>query len=318
MSFRSTKDTAVLAKVESNYGTAPPMAAGDAIKAMDVTIRTLADTLEQDISRPYFGGNPGVLVGRRIELDFTVDLIGASTPGDSATLAAIYRGCGHSETLVAHDPGPPEVLASATYAPVGMTGQASVTIDFIWAGVRFRMTGARGSMDVEWSIKDHAKAKCKFIGRLIQPIDQEPPGGIDLSAFTTPPALEAPTWSMTIGAYSCAVRQLTLNANAQLPLIEAGGGLNEVVWTERKPGGEILIIKRDLLSTFNPWAIADAQGITLLTSTVTGGAGKNVVTTIRAQLGYPEPTDIEGVAGYKIPYVAIPNAPGNEYSHTFS
>lgn len=308
MAFRSVSDRVILAKVETTYGTAPSMTAAEAILAMNASVRTVADQLAREIDSPYFGGDPFVLVGKRIELDFEVDLLGSSTAGNAAPLSAIYRACGHSETL---DAG-----VDATYAPVS-TGQASATLDLYWAGVRFRLTGARGSMDVTWDIKNYARARIRMIGLLTIPADGEAPSGISLSAFQTPAAIETATWLVTVGAYNAHATQLVLNQNATTPLIETSES-RQVVWTDRKPGGNLIVVKDAALATWNPWSIADAHSIVTLTSTLTGGAGKNVTTAIRAQLGYPEPTEVDGVAALNIPFTAIPNAGDDEYSHVFS
>lgn len=311
MAFRSVSDRVILAAVESTYGTAPTMNAATAILAMNASVRTIADQLAREIDSPFFGGDPFVLVGKRVELDFEVDLLGSATAGNAAPLSAIYRACGHSETL---DAG-----VDATYAPVS-TGQASATLDLYWAGVRFRLTGARGSMDVTWDIKNYARARVRMIGLLTIPTDGEAPSGIDLSAFLTPVALETATWSVVVNAgsdYNAHATQLVLNQNATTPLIETSES-RQVVWTDRKPGGNLIVVKDAALSTWNPWSIANNHTIVTITSTVTGSGGRNVSTPIRAQLGYPEPTQVDGVAAFNIPFTAIPDAGDDEYSHIFS
>lgn len=304
MSFRSNRDRALLINTESTYGTAATMAAANAIVVMNSQVRTIADTLERTIDRPTFGGNPMVLVGKRVELDFEVDLIGAATPGITAPLSAVYRACGHSETLTAS--------TSALYAPVSQN-QASATIDFYWSGIRFRLLGARGSMDLSFSVKDYAKASVKMIGLLTLPTDAEVPSGTSYTAFQTPAAIETATWLVQVGAYNAHAVSLTLNANATLPLIETSES-RQVIWTDRKPAGEMIVVRDAALTTWNPWALADAHSIVNIVNTVTGGAGRNVSVPIRAQLAYPEPTEVDGVAAFRIPFTAIPNAGDDEYS----
>lgn len=320
MAFRSATDRVILVAVESVYGTAPTMNAATAILAMGASVRVVGDQLARDLDTPHFGGDPFVIVGKRIELDFEVDLLGNATPGSAAPLGAVYRACGHSQTLVPYDVGPPEVLAAAEYRPVS-TGQASATVDFYWAGVRFRMTGARGSMDVSWEIKNYAKAAVKLVGILTLPTDSEPPGGIDFSAFQPPAAIETPTWTVNIdpgsGDYDAHCTRMTLAQGGETPLIETSQS-RQVIWTDRKPTGELIVIKDAALSVFNPWALADAHTIVALTSTLDGGAGRRVISTVRAQLGYAEPTEVEKVAALRIPYTAVPSGAGNdEYRHTF-
>lgn len=304
MAFRSNRDRALLIGIESTYGTAATMTAANAVVVMESSIRTIADQLERTIDRPIFGGNPMVLVGKRIELEFNVDLIGASAPGTSAPLSAVYRACGHSETLTAS--------TSALYAPVSQN-QASATVDFYWSGIRFRLLGARGSMDLSFSVKEYAKAKVKMVGLLTLPTDAEVPAGADYTPFQTPAAIETATWLVQVGAYNAHATGLMLNANATLPLIETSES-RQVIWTDRKPAGELTVVRDAVLATWNPWALADAHTIVNIVNTVTGGAGRNVSVPIRAQLAYPEPTEVDGVAAFRIPFTAIPNAGDDEYS----
>lgn len=307
MPFFSSTNRVILAKVETTYGVPPAMTGSDAILAMNATVRTIGDRLERPIDQPYFGGDPFVLVGKRCELDFEIDLIGHATPGTAAPLGEIYRACGHSQVL---DPG-----VNSTYSPVS-SNQASATIDFYLAGLRFRLTGARGTMDVSWSVKNYARCQVKMVGLLTLPTDETAPS-ISLSAFQTPAAIETPTWALSVGSHSPHAVSMSLSQGGTLTLIETSES-RQVVWIDRKPAGELIVVKNDPLSTWNPWSIADGHTVTTITSTITGGSGKNVTSTIRAQLGYPEPTEYEGVAAWKIPFTAVPDTGDDEYRHVFS
>lgn len=309
MAFRSATDRVALLKIESTYGTAPSMAAADAILLMESSIEPAADKLERKLDRPFFGGDPFVLVGKRVTLTGKVDLLGAATPGDAAPLGSLYRICGHSETL---DAG-----VDAVYAPIS-TGLPSATIDFYWGGIRFRMLGVRGYMDMTFNIREYAMGSVTLTGLLVIPEDGEAPSGIDWSAFQTPAAIETESWVVQVGATAVHARELSLSANAQVPLIETSES-RQVVLTGRKPGGTLKVIKDANLSVWNPWALADAQSIVTLTNTITKASGLNLAVPIRAQLEYPKPTEVEGVAAFDIPFTAVPSgAGGDEYTITYS
>jgi hypothetical protein len=213
------------------------------------------------------------------------------------------KACGFAETL--------SPATSATYVPAAPTAQASATVDFYWAGIKFQLLGARGSLDIEQNIKNYGKAKCKLIGLLSVPADGSGPGGYDWSAFQTPPTIDTASWAVTLGAYNAHVTALSLAANAEVPLIETSES-TQVLITARKPAGELIVVLNDTLATWNPWAIAAAHTPVTVTSTVTGGAGKNCAITILTQLGLPEATEYEGVAALRIPIVAIPSGAGND------
>jgi len=309
MPFRSSTDRVALLNIETTYGVAATMAAANAIRLMDSSIEPVADKLERNLDSPHFGGDPFVLVGKRITLSGTVDVIGSATAGLAAPLGGLYRICGHSEVLTP--------ATNAVYAPISL-GLPSATIDFFMAGIRFRMLGVRGSMSFAFNVKEYAKATVQLTGLLVIPQDGEAPASIDWAAFSTPAAIETETWNVQIAGVPVYARQLSLAQNATLPLIETSEN-REVVLTDRKPTGTLQVVKNDALATWNPWALANAQSIVVITNAITSTGGRSVSAPIRAQLEYPKPVDIEGVAGFDIAFTAVPSgAGGDEYSLTFT
>lgn len=309
MALRSATDRVLLIGIESAYGTPATITATDAILMMNTQVSTEADKLERALDRPYFGGNPFVLVGKRITLSGECDLIGHAYPGTAAPLGVLYKVCGHSETLTAG--------VDAVYAPISKTF-SSATVDFYWAGVKFRMTGVRGSIDFDFSIKGYAKGTISLTGLLTAPTDGEAPGGIDWSAFQTPLPIETESWEVVVGGVNVCAQQLTLSAGATVNLVECSEG-REVVIANRAPSGTLRVLKDATLATWNPWAIAEAQNVVTLANSITGTAGKELTMPIRAQLEYPKPVDIDGMAGFEIAFTAVPSgAGGDEYSLTYT
>lgn len=307
MALRSATDRVCLIDIETVYGSAATMTAADAILMMDSDIQPAADKLERNVDLPYFGGDPFVLVGKRVTLTGTIDLLGppAADLGDPAPLGKMYRACCHAETLTA--------ATSAEYNPISKDFE-SATIDFFWAGIRFRMLGARGSMDFSFKIKDYAKATVNITGLLVQPIDGEAPSGIDWSAFQTPAAIEAETWTVQVGGVDVCAQELTVTQNATIAVVECSNG-REVSVTDRKPTGMLKVLKDANLATWNPFAIAESHAIVVLTNTVVKGAGLNLSMPIRAQLEYPKPVNVDGNAGFEIAFTCVPSgAGGDEYS----
>lgn len=315
MALRSSTDRVALLKMETTYGTGVVTAAADAILLMNAQVQPMADKLERNIDLPYFGGDPFVLVGKRITLSGETDLLGPSSAGVgtlAAPLGKLYRTCGHAETLVGPTPGP----ASVKYNPISKNFE-SATVDFYWAGIKFRMTGVRGYFDMDFSIKNFAKATITLTGLLTIPADGEPPGPIDWTPFQTPAAIETETWLVTVGGINVCAQQLTLAQNATINVIECSES-REVTCTDRKPTGTLKVYKDSTLATWNPWAIANAQNQITLVNTLTKGAGLNVAVPMNVQLEYPKPVDMDGVAGFEIPFTCIPISGGDEYVITFT
>lgn len=307
--MRSYTDRCALLAIEVTYGVAPALAAANAILLRNSQIQPAADKLERNNDKPYFSGNPFVMVGKRVTLTGETDILGAAIAGNAAPLGALYRTCGHAEVL---DAG-----VSATYSPISRNF-ASASIDFFIGGIKFRMLGVRGSIDQDYTVKQYAKGTVNLTGLLTIPTDAEAPAGIDWTAFQTPAAIETETWEVTVGGVNVCAQQLTLQANATVTVIECSEG-REVAITNRTPGGVLRVWKDSTLATWNPWSIAETQAIVPILQTITATGGRSVEVPIRAQLELPRPVEIEGQLGYEIPYTAVATgAGGDEYSITFT
>lgn len=310
MSFRSATDTVALLKIEATYGTPPAMAAIDAILLMEPQLQIEAQQLTRQVAKPFFGGDPFVLVGKTITLSFMSDLIGAVTVGNASPLGSLYRICGHSEVLVP--------TTSATYAPIS-TGIPSATVDFFWAGERHRMTGARGTMDMSLEINNYGRAQVVLTGIYNGPIDATPPSGISFAAFQTPQAIDTPNWVVQVGTYNCHARSLNINQGGSIARV-ATSESTQIMVTARASTGQLVAMKAEDLSVWDPTAIANAHTIQTITCSLTGSPGRNVAITARAQLGMPSRgSPVEGLAAYQIPLSIIPSgAGGDEYSIVFT
>lgn len=310
MAFRSATDVVALVAIETTYGTPPTIGAVDAVQLIEPSVEIAGEQLQRNISKPFYGGNPFVLVGKRITLSATIDLIGSSTVGAASPFGRLYRICGHSEVLTP--------TTSAVYAPVS-NGIPSATVDFFWAGERIRMTGVRGTMELDFSIDNFPRATITLTGIYNGPTDASPPTGIDWSAFQTPQTIETPNWSLSVGSYNAHARQLTITQGGAVALVPTSES-TQVLITGRNSTGQLVVVKDADLSTWNPTAIANAHTIQTITCAITGAAGRNVSLTARAQLGMPSRgSPVEGLAAYQIPLSIIPSGTGgDEYSFTFT
>lgn len=310
MALVSTRNVVAFLHMETTYGTPPTVVVGDAILLMNTQVVPAADKLERDVDRPYMGGDPFVLVGKRVTLTADCDLLGpASGFGTSpAPLGGLYRTCGHAEVLVP--------ATSVAYNPISVNFESS-TVDFYWAGAKFRMTGVRGYMDFSFNIKTYAKGSVTLTGLLTQPADGTAPSPVVWTAFQTPPAIESGVWTVSVGGTAVCAQSIEIQQNATVSLIECSNS-RQVVCTDRKPGGTLKVYKDQTLTVWNPWAVADAQAVVTIVNTITKGAGLNMTMPLKAQLEYPKPSDFDGVAGYEIPFSLVPASGGDEYVMTFT
>ena len=138
---RLIRKTAILAKVETTYGTdSVPTGAANAILVSNPTFGLSYNNVTRDFLRPYFGGS-GQLVGTRfVEIGFEVELSNSGTAGTAPAWAPLLRACGMSEALLA-------TPARVEYTPVSATF-TSLTIYYHVDGVRRAATGCMGNVEI--------------------------------------------------------------------------------------------------------------------------------------------------------------------------
>jgi len=101
MSLTPTRNRVGLLKNETTYGVDPTPVAANAMLFMNSQIVPMSDKLERPIDRPYYGNNPFVMVGKRVEFTAECDLLGAvSALGVAAPLGPLYQTCGLAESLI--------------------------------------------------------------------------------------------------------------------------------------------------------------------------------------------------------------------------
>ena len=163
----------IMAKVESTYGTdAVPAAATEAVLTQNATMRPLdGNSVTRAVDRPHFGARGDILVDTHVGLDFEVELAGSGTAGTVPHYAALLRACGMAETIIS-TVGQERV----EYDPV-TDGTESVSIYFDLDGIRHRILGARGSVQLLLTPSQLPRLAFSFLGLYSAP---------ESSAFPTP------------------------------------------------------------------------------------------------------------------------------------
>jgi hypothetical protein len=294
----------LLLKVEATAGTDPtPTGAANAVVSMEGSCKVLADKLERKLDRAFFGANPYVLVGKRCEIEFDFDLIGASGVGTAAPCGPILVTCGMSEALVA--------ATSATYKVVS-SGFSTATIYFYHAGLLFAVNYCVGTLDIDFTAKQWPKAHAKYIGTisLAAPTEVAAPA-VTVTAFQRPPAVETETFVLNCNAVALNATAFKLTQGNKVNIFE-GSEARQVSITQRDVSGTFTIYQ-EVLGTFNPWSIANSFAPVALYSEVGTVAGKIVrVTAAQAQLMYPDVGNDNGAATWAIPYSGLPSSTGND------
>lgn len=311
MAIKLFERRAMVAKVETTYGTdSTPAGASDSALVLEGSIQVEADSLPRAVDRAYLGADPYVLINRRATVTGSIELLGNSSVGTAAPIAPILRGCGHAETLTAS--------TSAEYNPISAAFQ-SVTIYFEWAGVQFKVTGARGQLDnIGMDIDNFARSSFTFVGKIaLAGITEATISGFTIAAFQSPVAIQESNFAVTIDGTAVNVQSVQLS-QGQPPQIFHGSEEREISYNDRASTGRIRMFLPDF-SDFNGWSVADAQTPLEVIATVNGGAGKITTLTIAAaQFGMPQNVNINGAAGIEIPYSALPSSGNDEYVLLFA
>ena len=159
---RKIRNTIVMAALQAAEGTPAVFAAKDAVAVVEASVDYVYQNVERGLIRPWMG-NGGVLQGTRsLKIDITTELFGSGTPGTPPAWGRLMRGCTFAEVVSA---------TMVEYLPM-TDGHEMLTIDYVLAGVRHRMTEARGSVSIAAEADGRPTLKFSFIGADAGPVVQ--------------------------------------------------------------------------------------------------------------------------------------------------
>jgi hypothetical protein len=164
MGTRLKERSALLAKIESVYGTDPvPTGAANAMYVYELSINPIELVAQQrNPVRPFFGSDVAIVGGTPVKCSFSVPMAGGGAAGTAPGFGALLRGCARSETV---NPG-----VDVTYALISGTFE-SVTLYANRDGVLHKITGARGNVSVEFAHEQVPMLKFNFTGIYNAPTD---------------------------------------------------------------------------------------------------------------------------------------------------
>jgi len=316
MATRYLRNTIILAKIESTYGTDPtPTEATNAMLISDVSITPLASqNVDRNLVRPYMGGSEQLIGPVSVEIAFSVELAGAGAAGTAAPYGPLLRACGFAETLTAS--------VRAEYNLVTPVAD-SVTIYGFWDGAKHVVKGCRGSVAIDLTSGSRPLLRFKFTG-LDGGITATSPSALTLSAFKTPLVVSEPnTGDVTLGCtYTAATPTLTGgtgypsqglsldlgNSVQYVPLL--GGEAVEV--TDRSVSGSfVLDLTAANEATFMTNVKANTlQAVGLMHGTVAGN--KVLIFMPAVQLTNPQKVNVNGKLMIGFDLRVLPSAGNDE------
>lgn len=316
MATRYIRNTAILAKIESTYGTdSTPTEGANALLVSNVSINPLsAANVDRDLVRPYMGASEQLVGPANIELSFDIELSGAGAAGTAAAYGPLLRACGFAETLSAS--------IRAEYNLVTPVAD-SVSIYYFSDGVKHIAKGCRGTLSLKMSAGGRPVLSFKFLG-LDGGVTAASPSALTLTAFKTPSVISEPnTGDLTFGAtYTAATPTLTGGTGypSQGIELDLGNAVNytpllggeSVDISQRQVTGKILL---DLTAAQEVTFMASVKANTLQSLGLMHGttAGYKVMIFMpAAQLINPSKSEVNGklMIGYDIR--ALPSSGNDE------
>jgi len=149
---RLTRLTAILAKVETTYGTdAAPTGADNALLVSEPTLTHNYNNVDRNNLKAFLGADEQLVGTRSVTIGFDVEISGSGTAGTAPAWGPLLRGCAMAQTITAGQ--------RVEYNPIS-TGFESLTIHYHRDGVRHAATGCRGT--VEFMLEEGSIPKMRF------------------------------------------------------------------------------------------------------------------------------------------------------------
>lgn len=302
----------ILVKSEATYGTSSSPANTDAVLVRNLELTPLAgDVVSRDLIRPYLGNSEQLIAKTYVELKFDVELAGSGTAGTAPRFGAALKASGMAETTVAS--------TSVTYSPVSAS-PSSATIIYNTDGLNHLVTGCRGSFSIKAEVGQIGTISFTMVGIYNAPTDVSPVT-VNYTNQATPLVFrQGNTSAFSIFSYSGLLQSFDFDvANATVYRQLVGSSTGEVLITDRKPAGSVMI---------EAPTIATKDFFSISLGTATGGLSFLHGTTAGNKVTFNSPqTDIttpaygeqDGVRMLNLPYVSVPTTAGNdEFSLAFT
>jgi len=300
-----TRKRVILIEAESSYGTDPGMAAADAVLVRDLTITPQSsDVVSRELIRPYLGASEQLLANTRVECTFAVELSGSGTAGTAPRYGDALKACGLSETIVAN--------TSVTYAPVS-SSFSSVSIHYNIDGVRHKVTGARGTVELSAEVGQIPVLNFSMQGIYVAPSDAALPT-VTYGNQADPLIFKnGNTSSFQLLSFAGALQSISFDLGNELIYQELVGGTKQVLLTDRQASGSVTI-QAPTISQKDFFAAALVDNSLGNLQFTHGTAAGNIAqfTSTKVDIGDVNYGDIDGIASLEIPYTLVPSTTGND------
>ncbi len=306
MAHRLMKRSALLAKIESVYGTDPtPAGATDAMYVYDLAITPmeLVEAGRMPV-RPFFGADTPAVGGTPVKVSFSVPIAGSGAAGTAAPYGPLLRACGRAQTVNAG--------VDVIY-PLVSASFDSVTLYVNRDGVRHIVTGARGSVAVEFSNGGIPMYKFQFTGIYNAPTDSALPALTFGSTWQKPLVMNKVNTTFSLHGVSAVLSKLDYDTGVEVSWKDHPNNAEEVKITGRAAPIKGSCTVEAVSITSKDWFAAAKAGTTGALAMTHGPAlnrWKLDAATVR--VSNPSEEEEDGVLMYKLNLDFFPTSAGND------
>lgn len=245
-----------------------------------------------------------------------IRITGGTGSGQSSMIVA-YNGTTKVATVLSAWTTPPSgtstysIDANAAYRPVS-TGFESLTLYFNVDGVLHKLTGARGTVSVQMTVKEIPVLKFNFTGIYNTVADTAAPTPV-YTAFQTPLTVtNVNTTPFSLHGYAAVMSSLQVDVTNSIVHRTLVGGSESVLITDREPQGSITIEATTVAA--KDWWTAGKNGTLGALDITHGTTGGNKVRigSSQVQLTKPSYQDMDGVTMLQLGANFIPTSAGND------
>ena len=299
-----TRRRLILAKIESSYGTDPTPAGTNAILVRNLEIQPLvADTVNRELVRPYLGQADQLLSQTRVEVSFEVELAGSGTAGIAPAYGPVLQSCGLDETIVTD--------TSVTYDPLS-SGFESCTIYYHQDGIRHKVTGCRGTLEMSCEVGQIPVISFTMTGIYNAPTDETQPTPTDSNQADPVLFKEGNTTGFSAFGYSGCLMSYNFSLANDVIYRELVGCTKEILITNRAPNGTA-VIEAPTITAKDFFTVATGSSTGSITFQHGQSAGNIVtMTTAQSDLGNLTYSDQDGIQMLNMPFIAVPTNAGDD------
>ena len=305
------KKRAILAKIESVYGTDPSATgAANAVLARITGWRPqeVVYAGREDIAIPALGRFASKTSVQRAEIDLEIEITGASAAGTAPPYGPILRACGLAETVGS----PPD---NCIYAPISASHESAAIYANI-DGIQQKLLGVRGSVALVFRNDELPFYRFRGVGLYALPTDTSLPT-LTLSAHQAPVPVNRTNSTITsLHSYTVGIQELEVDMGNDVQYVDFPNGTQAVLIVNRAPSGRITI-EHPTLAQKDYHSIVTSGATGTLQVRHTGGAAGKVLTLTASQVRLTNP-QVGAVKGVRTLALGLEFAPSNSFNDEFS